>query len=349
MLTRHEYSPFREDITNKDSSIYKCCRTNDPGEPKCTDCCYDDWQDKLKEIISDYSREEEKAVQAKKKFDFASEKSQRYRTWLDELTKAEEFARAICHQLDIIASQSERIWYNSVQAEDAVEILFCMIRDFFMQVDCIRKRYDVLWTCITSNNDPSVQARDKGIIKCLTEYLKRLEDVIKARDEIIKAIVEAIRISKLIRYSISTKEYKTDYKPCEGDKGCDCCSKEITYGFKAIICDWYCDFYCDVKCKPCSDNKSSQRSSDCLPPSQPPSPPPLCSATICELEPVFEFPFCNNPYKCDLEECLRKAEDDAQKASDCLLIANKNKEALSACKEGLKKAIAEADPKVRCK
>jgi len=343
MLTHHPYKPFPVNINDPEDTnnkVYDCCRGEDPNDPKCTDCCYDKWTDKLKIVIADYNREEENAIQAKKKFDFASEKSQRYRTWLDELDKAEELARLICHQLDVIANQSERIWYNSVQAEKAIEILFCMIRDFYMQVDCIRKRYDVLWNCITSNNDPAVQARDKGIIKCLTEYLKRLEDVIKTRNDIIKAIVDAVRISKVIRYSLSTKEFKEPYNPCEDADGCDCCSKDVYYGFKAIICEWYCDFRCDVDCKATPKTEEHAETTST-------TETQLCS-TKCKLTPKFKFPFCNNNYKTELTNCLDTAKKEADKAGQDLLKANKNKEALTACKEGLKKAIAEADPKVRC-
>jgi len=218
-----------------------------------------------------------------------------------------------------------------------------MIRDFYMQVDCIKKRYDILWTCITSNNDPAVQARDKGIIKCLTEYLKRLEEVIKTRDEIIKAIVDAVRISKIIRNGLSTKQLdESTYKPCEGDKGCDCYSKEISYGFKTIICEWYCDFGCDIDCKSTPKATENADTTTQTPDTQ------LCSTT-CKLSPKFEFPFCNNPYRGELDTCLKKAQNEAQQAGTALLEANRNKETLLACKEGLKKAIAEADPSVRCK
>ena len=347
MLTHHNYTPPEVNIHDKGDDIFKCCRTNPPDDPKCTDCCYDQWQDELKEVIQNYKREEEKAAQAKKKFDFASEKSQRYKTWLDELNKAEELARQICHQLNIIASQSEKIWYNSVQAVKAIETLFCMIRDFFMQVDCIKKRYDTLWICINSNNDPSLQNKDKGLLKCLTEYYKKLDEVIKTRDEIIKAIVEAVKISNLIRNSMSTQDCPKDYDPCGDKKPCNCgTTDQVYYGFKTIICEWYCDFKCNLPCE--QVRGTIQKTSDKAQQSIQSSEGDLCAAE-CELDPVFEFPFCNNPYRDELENCYLKAEKEARDAAESLLIANKNKEALLACKQSLEKASKEVDPKERCK
>jgi hypothetical protein len=349
MLTHHNYQTSGINIHDKEADIFKCCQTTNPDDPTCTDCCYDKWQDELKEVIQNYQREEEKAIQAKKRFEFASEKSQRYKTWLDELNKAEELARQICYQLDIIATQSEKIWYNSIQAVRAIEILFCMLRDFYMQVDCIKKRYDALWICINSNNDPSLQIKDKGILKCLAEYYKKLEEVIKTRDDIIKAIVEAVKISNLIRNGISTQDCPKDYDPC-GDKkpcNCDCPPDQVYYGFKTIICEWYCDFKCDQPCVPESNPKQKTTGSS-VQNSQTTTGSELCAAE-CELEPVFEFPFCNNPYKGELESCYITSDKEAKDAAENLMKANKSKEALWACKQSLEKAIAEVDPKNRCK
>jgi hypothetical protein len=342
MLTKHHYIEPEVDIHDENSDLFKCCTTKPSDDPTCTDCCYDKWQDELKEVIQNFKREEEKAIQAKKKFEFASEKSQRYKTWLDELNKAEELARQICYQLDIIASQSDKIWYSSVQAVKAIEILFCMLRDFYMQVDCIKKRYDILWTCINSNNDPSLQSKDKGLLKCLTEYYKKLEEVIKTRDDIIKAIIDAVKISNLIRNSISTQDCPKDYDPCGDKKPCNCnaTNGDVYYGFKTILCEWYCDFECDEPCVQASNPKAVATP---IQNSPVPTGSDLC-AVDCELEPVFEFPFCNNPYKNELEDCYEKAKE----AAENLMKANKSKEALLACKQSLEKAIAEVDPKNRC-
>jgi hypothetical protein len=348
MLTQHNYIETKVDIHSDKSDIFKCCSSNTPEDPKCTDCCYDKWQDELKEVIQNFKREEERAIQAKKKFEFASEKSQRYKTWLDELKKAEELARQICYQLDIIASQSDKIWYNSIQAVRAIEILFCMLRDFYMQVDCIKKRYDTLWTCINSNNDPSLQSKDKGLLKCLSEYYKKLEEVIKTRDEIIIAIVDAVKISNLIRNSISTQDCPKDYNPC-GDKkacNCDCAPGDVYYGFKTIICEWYCDFKCDEPCGPVNNPKQQTTNNSVQ--NNPISTNLNFCAANCELEPVFEFPFCNNPYKSELEECYKTSDTEASEAAESLMQANKSKEALWACKQSLEKAIAEVNPKNRC-
>ncbi len=347
MLTKHKYSPPQTDITNPDNAIFKCCRKEVPEDPTCTDCCYDTWKDELKQVNVKYSQAEEKAAQTKKRFDFEAERSGRYKRWLDELEKAEEITGKICYQLEIIAGQTEKIWYNSIKAVDAIELLFCMIRDFYSQVDYLKKRYDELQNCITVNTDPSLE-KDKGILKCLTDYYKRLDDVIKTRDEIIKALIEAIKLSNLIRNNMSTQDCPEGYRPCdENRKPCNCGSNggAVYYGFKTIICEWFCAFGCDEDCIPW-EQAANQR-----PPEkheqQNPNEIRICS-NHCELVPVFDLPICNNPYKWELKRCYEKAAEAVKKCEEELKDANKDKEALAACKLGLEKAIAEVNPKARC-
>jgi hypothetical protein len=351
MLTKHKYehADKLEKIKDKESDLFKCCRKDTPPEdPTCIDCCYDTWQDELKEINQKHAKATERAAQAKKKLDFANDKKTRFKTWLDELDKAENIARKICHQLEIIASQTEKIWFNSIKATDAIKILFCMIRDFYMQVDYLKKRYDELQNCINLNNDPALAEKDKGILKCLTDYYKKLDDIIKTRQEIIKQIVEAIRLANLIRNSMSTQDYPLGYNPCDPNhKPCHCHGNDkVYYGFKTIICEWYCAFECDEKCKPCEErDKQQQKQAGHEAPHA--EHHHLCSHH-CELVPVFNFPICNNAYRCELKECYDRAEQEVKDREVNLKEADKEKGALTACKESLQKAIDAVNPKGRC-
>jgi hypothetical protein len=347
MLTKHNYKNLKNsDISiGEGTDIFDCCKTPGPDDSKCNDCCYDTWKDELKKVNQSYSETLEQVDQMKKALTFVMERRNKFRTWLDELLKAEDLARSICNQLDIIATQSDKIWFNADKARSAIEILFCMIRDFYCRVDYIKKRYEELQRCITSNNDSSL-VKGQGILKCLEDYFTKLEGLIKTRDELIKLIVEAIRLANLIRNNISTKENDNNYKPCEPGTPCNCESTDSYYGFKTIICEWYCSFKCDEECVPCSEpapptQTSQKQVGSGIKSSNPPE--------SCELEPVFEFPICNDEYKCRVESMFKTDEKSVKELSDQLKEAQKQKESLQACKVSLEKAIAEVDPKARCK
>lgn len=353
MLTEHKYA--KSDVQlGEGSDIFNCCKKT-PDDPNCTECCYDTWKDELKTVKQQYAEKEEQVYQLEKKLGFITERRNRFKNWLNELDKAEDLARKICGQLDIIAVQSDKIWYNSCQAVHAIEILFCMVRDFYMQVDYLKTRYEDLQNCISRNTDPSL-VKDSGILKCLKEYYDKLDAIIKTRDEIIKAILEAIKISNLIRNNISTrdcpdkncppKEGGTPYDPCKESNGCDCKNDGPSYyGFKTIICEWYCAFECDDDCKPGDDPCKDQT------PQSKPAPVNECDPCAdeeCDLEPQFGFPICKNTYKCCIKKRYEFDEQYVRTLSEELVEARKKKEALKACKDSLDQAILVVDPKSRC-
>ena len=344
MLTKHKYIKSEEDLTK--GKIFDCCNTNVPGDTTCEDCCYDTWRDELKKVNQRYSEAVENSLQIKNSLTFITDRRDKFKTWMDELLKAEDLARKICNQLEIIAVQSDKIWYNSTKAVAAIEIVFCMIRDFYMRVDYIKKRYDDLQICINNNNDSSL-VKGQGLLKCLDDYFIKLDAVIKTRDEIIKLAVEAVKLCNLIRNNISTSETIEGYDPCNTPKPCNCTTDGPSfYGFKTIICEWYCSFGCDEDCVPCIENNgqpapTQKTMGSGIGDSNP--------AVSCELEPTFNFPICNDEYKCRVEKWYKDDEQKVKDLSTTLKEATKEKEALQACKSSLQKAIIEVDPTNRCK
>jgi hypothetical protein len=73
-----------------------------------------------------------------------------------------------------------------------------------------------------------------------------------------------------------------------------------------------------------------------------------CGDENCELLPTFDFPICNNSYKACVEKWLAADEAEYTDLTGKLKDANKEKEALTACKNSLVKAIKAVDPKTRC-
>ena len=341
MLTKHNYQATEEDLTK--GKIFDCCNKDVPGDSNCEDCCYDTWRTELKKVNQQYSEAVENSLQIKNSLTFIADRRDKFKTWLDELLKAEDISRKICNQLEIIAVQSDKIWFNSIKAVDAIEIVFCMIRDFYFRVDYIKKRFDDLQTCINANNDASL-VKGQGLLICLDDYFIKLDAVIKTRDEIIKVAVEAVKLSNLIRNNISTSEEIVGYDPCK--PGLPCVSKPDVsyYGFKTVICEWYTSFGCDEECTgiPATGTTAAVKqvgSAICDP-----NPPDTC-----ELEPTFDFPICNDEYKGRVKKWYDKDEQKVKDLSNDLKEASKQKEALQACKTSLEKAIIEVDPKNRCK
>jgi len=347
MLTKHKYLDLPEKWDA--GSIENCCKNPSDETGGCTDCCYDTWQKELKEITQKYDKENEMVSQTQKQFDFTKSRRDKYKTWLDELIKAEDLSLDICRQLDLIAVQSRKIWFNTCKAVCAIEKLFCMIREFYMQVDYLKSRYEILKNCIDKNTDTSLADKSKGIPACLDKYAEKLEVIIKTRDEIIKALLETIKLANLLRNNINTKDCPDkNYDPCNNqEKSCDCQTTDSTlsnYGFKTIICEWYCSFKCDEKCPDPDPCKDLDRVATPLTPSTNTDP---CNVS-CEPEPKICFPICKDNYRICVEKWYREDDKSMKNLGEELNKHKINMEALLACKISLDAASKEADPSLRC-
>jgi hypothetical protein len=344
MLTQHNYQNI-DPNWDKDT-ILECCNPENPGGTPCTDCCYDSWENELTKVVPAYNAIVELASQYQTRVDFVTSRRDRYKSWVDEFTKAEGLARDICYQLKLIATQSDKIWFNTCEAEKAIEILFCMIRDIYMQVDELKTLYDSIQNCISRNNDPALN-KGQGIFKYLDDYKTKLDATVKTRDDVIKSITLAVQLSSLIRNGISTRDCPKasdpPYNPCAPDlTPCVSIIGTVYYGFKTVICEWYNAFACDT---PCAD------------PATPPPPAATTTTTTttadcnpdCELIPTFDFPICNNSFKTDVQGWVDADNTLLVTLTTQLNDAKTRREALLACKTSLDTAIKAVDPAARCK
>jgi hypothetical protein len=323
MLTQHNYEILNR--TAWEPKIKECCDKENPEDPKGCDCCYDNWQEELKDVKVKYSETEEKAKQLKDELAVVQDRRDKLKKWYDELTKANDLARKICDQLEVLSTQTNKVSTNTDLAVQAIKTLYCMIRDFYMQVDLIKTKFDRLMNCIKCLNNPAL-APGQGIMKCLEEYGKKLEAVIATRDELIKMLMMVIKIACRINKNIA-----------------------LEFGLTTVISEWKTAFNCDISCddttEPCpptgqhTNAKSATTLQDqvesCL--------------GACTLEPILMFPICKDPYYKCLDEQYKADKKAAEELAKKLLQENKKKEGLLSCKQSLESAIKEVDPKGRCK
>jgi|SRR5688572_6253401 len=330
MLTLHAYKKLEE---SWDAKIKDCCNKESPDDPRGCDCCYDTWQDELKEVKTKYSASEEKAKQLKQEWTIVADRRDRLKTWYDELTIANELAVKICDQLELLLTQADKVSINANFTVQAIKTLYCMLRDFFMQVDLLKSKYDRLMNCISCLNNPALAA-GTGIRKGLEEYGKKLEALIATRDELIKMIMSALKMANRIHQNIA-----------------------VDFGLITVIGGWKDIFNCDVSCDDNEECPPSQQAPKAYmkgqPPQQQQQPTPVEPVSSClgpcDLEPIHQFPICKDPYYQCVDDQYKSDKKAAEELARELLKETKKKEALLACKLSLESAIKEVDPKTRCK
>src|SRR5687767_11538350 len=97
-----KYPYYRLGTDWKEDPGYKCCK-EDPNEtPPGCDCCYDTWVKELKEVSFEYKQVNEQSIQVNEKYKFLVEERDKFKAWLNDLDKANDLARAVCDQFQVI-------------------------------------------------------------------------------------------------------------------------------------------------------------------------------------------------------------------------------------------------------
>lgn len=316
MLVTYHHEPLDKNWGG--DIIEKCCKKKPEDEDPCGgDCCSDSWQNELNEVKTNYSKAVEEARQAREHYDLIRDRRDQLKVWWDELKNAEDLVRDICQQFELIVSQSEKIHINAKWASDAIRILYCMVRDFYMQVDELKKKYDRLIKCIECLKHPALSP-GQGIRLSIDNYGKQLDIVIATRDEIVKLLMAAIQLSAQI------------WKNVDGETG-----------LEHVICIWHKALRCDKQCDDCADKQRQEytEQSETL----------LCKDGWCELKPILSFPICLDPYFVCVKNKYEADDKEVKRLFTDLVKKDKRKESLLACKQSLENAIKEVDPKSRCK
>lgn len=289
--------------------IFECCdHHRQPPPPGTGDCCYDQWKDDWDEVNAQLKWATARAAHKAKHYASVTEWYTVLKGWRDDWEQADHKADALCRNLELFIRHLRRVCKITKKTNTAIDILFCMIKDIFVLVDCLKDRYDDLYKCINCLKEPALNAG--GIRDCLDDYGKKLKAVTDQRDAILGRI-------------ITVMEYAYELH----DGICD------DYGLRNVLTFWRRILNCEGDCDP-------------LPcPEEPPCEPHL---VICDLEPVMTFPITADPYFIhlkDLCEDVKKKMNELKKESDK---ANEEKASLQACLDGLNTALKASGPSTRC-
>jgi hypothetical protein len=314
MLTKHIYQPLD---AAWDEKIKVCCDNPGTETPPGGDCCYDGWTKELKEVNKKYQEAEEEAKQKNAEFAYVSERRDQFKKWYDELTKADDLQKDICNQLEVFCLQVDRVGINTQYTVDAIKILFCMIRDYYLQLDILKQKYDDLINCIKCLNNPGLVA-GAGLMKFIEDYGIKLTAAMATRDDILKAVMAALALAEKIDLNIGPD-----------------------YGLLTVVTEWKSTLNCSgAAANPATKTPVTQQ--------------PLQSTDqnkddCCDLHPMLQLPISSDPYYKEILDKYTKDKTDADTLAKDLVTLNKSKESLLACKQSLESAIKEVDPKTRCK
>jgi hypothetical protein len=311
---RHECRP-RWDI----DKIHRCCPEPPPThEPPCNpDCCYDVWNWELTNVNIELKDVGYELTDAQKHLTIVTTRYNRLKTWHDELTTANELSFRICRQLDLIEDQLDSICKNTCFTVNAVEILYCMIREFYYTVDELQEKYDCIMNCIKCLNIPALNTTS-GIGKVLTDYGTALAAVIQARTALITLIMTIVDGALKLH-----------------DELCDEC------GYQLVIRECMEALHCGVPCG--REEEFHEETRRPAPVRHPGAQPEPVGEEFC-LAPMLQFPICNDPYYRLIGELYEQEKIEVDELTKRVNELTKRQLALQAIQQSLTKALKEVTP-----
>jgi len=318
--------------------VKECCEPeNIPGVPptgNSGDCCYEKWTHEFKEIEADHKRYDRIVAYLTKRRDHLQAQRDVWKAWKDELDKVCGNSTKICTQLEILLHHTSRISRNTYQTKRAIHLLFCMIRDLYMQIDLLKKKYDYLVACIRSQNNPAFVA-GQGIMVFIEDYGKKLDAVILTRDTLIPLIISAISTANDINKGIGHHGHH--------------------YGLHSILHEWEKVFNCDghhrvIDDDDDDDNEGSggggydQKRANVY------RKMPEGEFTDIGLQPIFKFPICDSKYYHKISRRYDHDNAEFNALQSQIMEETKQRDTLKALLDGFTAVMSDpdVDPSKRC-
>ena len=303
-----------------DDHFLDCCYQPPQPDPNGGDCCYNTWNAELTKVNWELAMADKKLQHVTKYLVVISDRTTRLEKWYTELDNASQLATEICCQLEIIESQLNSICINTEFTIKAIKILFCMVREFYIEVDCLWVKYECIMNCIKCLNITSISTT-QGIGKVLSDYGTALKALMDTRDNLLKLIAAALAAAEKLHWEI-----------------CDNC------GFSRLILDWLETLHCDIPCKPADidceeedEGDDDDKFDDCAP-----MPDEDC------LFPMLTFPICQSAYYKLIARLYRKDRRLQKKLAERKQKLTKWFNSLTSGQASLTNAIKEVTQNARC-
>src|SRR6476620_11259353 len=131
----------------KDDKYIACCDPDPNPNGGTGDCCYDAWTTDVTIVSAKLKQITAYADHKQKHYDIITAWYGSLKTWSDEWEKVDLLADALCRKIDLFVCHLQKICMITEKTAKAIEILFCMIRELYAEVDVLKERYDELYKC----------------------------------------------------------------------------------------------------------------------------------------------------------------------------------------------------------
>ncbi len=133
---------------------------------------------------------------AKKEWENAAAWEYTLKSYWENVEESNKIIVAICNELKLFGKHAERVCENTECTVRSIEILFCLLVEFFSCTDKLKDYVSEIEREIECLNDQEINANSSIILRCLKDFLSKLNEATQKQHEVIKMVIDLLKQSK---------------------------------------------------------------------------------------------------------------------------------------------------------
>jgi len=278
-----------------------------------TQDCSLTWKDQLKQAKNGYAVQKSLTDKAYVEYTNSAVWENKLKVYWDNIQATNELGKKISNELLLFKKHTDRVCTNTQCTVEALEYLFCIVKDFFDCTDQLKGELSDLQKLIDCLNNPDLKPGSSIILTCLKDFSDKLDAAIAGQHDLLKMVINVLKCARQLHESV-----------CSTD-----CS--LTTQLDDLICLFN---------TPESEGEAASDDHDCGDSSQ------SCHGM---LKPKPAMPLEDDPYYKKTKDQFEKSEQETDQLESDYNAAREEAEKILSYKNSLMDAINAAEAAKDCK
>ena len=158
-----------------------------------TEDCIKKWESDLRKATNALVKKQAELNKAQKKYENAQTWDKKLESLFKDLKQTDERSANVLEEIGVLSSILEKVCENTACVKEVVEILYCMIKEFYECTDQLKQKLTNIKREIECLNDPGLNASTSIVIKCIEDLCAKIDEAIKSQQELIKKLIEVVK------------------------------------------------------------------------------------------------------------------------------------------------------------
>ena len=166
--------------------------------------CLEQWKEDLIATSNALIKTQAKAAQAYQLYAYSATWENKLKIYCENVEQTNDLIAEILVELGQFCGQVQVVCENTKCVVQALDVLFCYLKDFFTCTDALNTSLSNLINRIKCLNDPNLGS--SIILKCLNDMSEKLTATIAGQREILKLIINILKMARILKEMICESE-----------------------------------------------------------------------------------------------------------------------------------------------